>query len=132
MLPEAIVGVAASLPDEEARQLLVTAVGRMEQQKPYAGLALAETYISQPEPTAELPEPALFDGMTDDELRAFLGEVAALQEADPQNALFDALRAGALFVWAPRKRHWRRSWLYRGRKPPRRMVWMRPSPVKWG
>ena len=97
VLPEAIVGVAASLPDEEARQLLVTAVGRREQQKPYAGLALAETYISQPEPTAELPEPALFDGMTDDELRAFLGEVAALQEADPQNALFDALRAGALF-----------------------------------
>ncbi len=94
--PDAIVGAAASLPDEEARQWLVTAVGRMDQQKPYAGLALATTYMAQPAPTAEQPAFALFDGMTESDLRAFLSEMAALQEADPENALLDALRAGAL------------------------------------
>lgn len=95
--PDAIVGAAASLPDEEARQWLVTAVGRMDQQKPYAGLTLASTYLAQPAaPTAEQPAPALFDGMTESDLRAFLSEMAALQEADPENALLDALRAGAL------------------------------------
>ena len=94
--PDAIVGAAASLPDEEARQWLVTAVGRMDQQKPYAGLALATTYMAQPATTAEQPAFALFDGMTESDLRAFLSEMAALQEADPENALLDALRAGAL------------------------------------
>lgn len=97
--PDAIVGVAASLPDEEARQWLVTAVGRMDQQKPYARLALAETYVPDPVSTTKSAEepPTLFDGMSAEDLQAFLGEIAALQEADPQNALFDALRAGALF-----------------------------------
>ncbi|HOD52641.1 MAG TPA: hypothetical protein PKY01_09680 [Candidatus Hydrogenedentes bacterium] len=96
--PETIVGVAASLPDEEARQLLVTAIGRMDQQQPYAGLVLAKTYIAEPVSTPETTsEPALFDGMTEQDLRAFLEEIAVLQGADPQNALFDALRAGALF-----------------------------------
>jgi tetratricopeptide (TPR) repeat protein len=94
--PDAMVGVAASLPDEMARQWLVTAVGRMDQQKPYARLALATTYVTHAAPTADLPAPALFDGMSESDLRAFLAEMAALQEADPENALLDALQAGAL------------------------------------
>ena len=98
LLPDAMVGVAASLPDEMARQWLVTAVGRMEQQKPYARLALATTYVAEAHdaPAPDQPAPALFDGMSENDLRAFLLEMAALQEADPENALLDALQAGAL------------------------------------
>ena len=99
--PGAIVGVAASLSAEEARQLLVTAVGRMDQPQPYARLALAKTYLAAPfdapEMEVEAPPPVLLDGMTPDDLHAFLNEIAALQALDPGNALFDALRAGALF-----------------------------------
>ncbi len=98
--PEAIVGAAASLRAEEARQLLVTAVGRMDQHQPYARLALAKTYLADPvqpfETEAEVLPPALLDGMTADDLHAFLSEIAMLQAIDPHNALFDALRAGAL------------------------------------
>jgi len=96
--PDAIVGVAASLPDEEARQWLVTAIGRMDEEKPYARLSLAKTYIPEPVSTTKSAEsPTLFDGMSTEDLQAFLGEIAALQEGDSENALLDALRAGALF-----------------------------------
>ncbi len=76
--PEVVVGAAQSLSGEEQRRVLLTAVGKL-QEDPSARLQLALNYMDTP---AEAPAPEVAENQTQ-----AVTQLSSIKEIDPDNAL---------------------------------------------